>query len=140
MPWCGSCRCVAPSLATCAPCETPKNSLYTQRRWIPKPKPVFPPPAVTFLHLLWASQALRAQWLLLPWRQNGFTTSLWRMQSSAQTSLWFLSSSTHPEPARSPELEKNSQDQPILCTCRRRPWRLPIQTIMALVMGAYEQE
>lgn len=82
---------------------TPPNPLQTQKRWIPNPSlcshHLLYPPCVGFEHPKHSGNS--------GGRQNGCITSVWRMQSSAQPSLGFLSSSTQPQPATSPELEGN---------------------------------
>lgn len=79
--------------------EKPKNSLHSQKRWIPKAKTLYPPCVCSEgPQVLGYTVAV----LCLDAEKKGGVLSVQGKQSSAWLSLWFLSSSAYLQPARPP--------------------------------------
>ena len=111
--------------------EKPKHSLRSRKRRIPKAKSLLPPSAVPTLFALRVPKRWGTQWLFLPWMQKRTDVSSPSGGCRAQPDCPF-GSCPHLPTCSQPDLQglrfwgKLCQDQPSLCTCRKRSWRLPI--------------
>lgn len=150
-PYLATCACSAPPWASCAGSEAFCWNLRNQK-FPAQPKGMDPKsqdsvPTICCTHPVFALRVHKrsgTQWLSLAWMQKRMEVSSPSRGSRAQPSCPF-DSCPHLPTCSQPDLQglrfwgKLFQDQPSLCTCRKRSRRFPIQIVMALVMDADEQ-